>query len=70
MGLLPGIRLNFSKSANVSMGERGLLVTVGPRGTRTTFGVPVSGVSYTSYGKSRSLGAVAFWLLMALLVYI
>jgi hypothetical protein len=42
--------------------------TMGPRGTRTTVGMPGTGVSYTSYGKSSSWVSVAFWALLALLV--
>jgi hypothetical protein len=48
--VLPGIRLNLSKSgASVSLGGRGLHYTVGPNGTRTTVGLPGTGLSWTQY---------------------
>jgi Protein of unknown function (DUF4236) len=47
--LLPGIRLNLSKSGvSASFGIRGAHVTVGPRGTTTSVGLPGTGFSYTS----------------------
>jgi hypothetical protein len=48
--LLPGIRLNLSKSGvSASFGVRGAHVTVGPRGTTTSVGLPGTGLSYTSH---------------------
>jgi hypothetical protein len=48
--LLPGVRLNLSKSgASVSLGPRGLHYTIGPNGTRFTAGIPGSGLSWTQY---------------------
>jgi hypothetical protein len=47
--LLPGIRLNLSKSGiSASLGIRGAHVTVGSRGTTTSVGLPGTGLSYTS----------------------
>lgn len=53
--ILPGIRLNFSKSGtSVTVGRRGACVNFSSRGTRTTIGIPGTGISYTSYSrKSR-----------------
>jgi Protein of unknown function (DUF4236) len=46
--LLPGVRVNFSKSGvSTSVGRRGLWFTIGPRGTRETIGIPGTGLSYT-----------------------
>jgi len=46
--LIPGVRLNVSKSGvSTSVGRRGLFFTMGPRGTRTTVGIPGTGLSYT-----------------------
>lgn len=46
--LLPGLRLNVSKSGfSVSAGRRGAHVTVGHGKVRTTVGLPGSGISYT-----------------------
>jgi hypothetical protein len=40
----PGVRVNFSKSgASLSVGRRGAWFTAGPRGQRTTLGLPGSG---------------------------
>jgi len=48
--LFPGVRLNLGKrSASVSIGGRGAHVTLGgPQGTRTTVGIPGTGLSYTA----------------------
>lgn len=52
--LMPGVRLNFSKSGvSTSIGPRGATVNLGSRGTRATVGLPGTGVSYSALlGKS------------------
>jgi hypothetical protein len=46
--VLPGIRGNLGRRrASVSVAVRGAHVTVGPSGTRTTVGLPGSGLSDT-----------------------
>jgi len=46
--LFPGVRLTISKSGvSTSVGTKGAWMTFGPRGTRTTVGIPGTGVSYT-----------------------
>jgi hypothetical protein len=61
IGIVPGIRLNLSKSgASVSVGERGAHVTIG-RMPRVTVGLPGTGLSYTETmprGRSRSAGGL------------
>lgn len=53
--LFPGVRLNLSKSGpSASFGAPGATFNVGPRGTRSTVGIPGTGLSYVKYG---SLGA-------------
>jgi len=48
MRLLPGVRLNVSKSGvSTSIGRRGAWLTFGKRGTRATVGIPGTGISYT-----------------------
>jgi hypothetical protein len=48
ISLLPGLRLNLSRSgASVSVGRKGFWATVGPRGRRLTVGVPGTGLSWT-----------------------
>jgi Protein of unknown function (DUF4236) len=52
--LAPGVRLNLSKSGvSTSVGERGAHVTLGHGHTRTTVGVPGSGVSYATTTTRR-----------------
>lgn len=47
MRLIPGVRLNFSKSGvSASFGVRGASVTVGGRGTHLNLGIPGTGLSY------------------------
>ena len=53
--LIPGVRLNVGlKSSSLSFGGRGAHYSVGSKGTRTTFGVPGSGLSWTNYAPHRS----------------
>jgi hypothetical protein len=50
--LFPGLRLNFGKRGiSASIGVRGVHVTYRPTGTRTTVGLPGSGLSYTHLEK-------------------
>lgn len=54
--LLPGIRLNLSKTgASLSLGRRGATVNINRHGHKTTVGLPGSGMSYeterTPFGK-------------------
>ena len=47
--LFPGFRLNLSKSGvSASVGTRGAWFTFGRNGTRTTVGLPGTGISYTT----------------------
>ena len=46
--IAPGLTLNLSKSGgSLSMGVRGALYTVGPRGRRSTAGLPGTELYYT-----------------------
>jgi hypothetical protein len=50
--LFPGVRLNLSKSGpSASFGTAGATFNIGPRGTRSTIGVPGTGLSYVKYGS-------------------
>ena len=52
--LLPGLRLNLSKSGvSASVGTRGAWLTFGRNGTRTTVGIPGTGISYTSTSEAH-----------------
>lgn len=53
--ILPGVRLNFSKSGvSASLGVRGAHITLGgPTGPRVTVGLPGSGLSYTKVWSKR-----------------
>lgn len=55
--ILPGVRANISKSGvSYTIGGRGASVNVKPgRATRTTVGVPGSGLSWTSTREQKSL---------------
>lgn len=47
--ILPGIRLNFSKSGvSTTLGPRGATVSVGKRGPRANVGIPGTGISYST----------------------
>jgi len=61
--LLPGVRLNISKSglSSISAGVRGLTVNIGRKGTRTTVGLPGSGVSYTTRQQRYAPGSEHLW---------
>ena len=46
--LLPGIRLNLSKSGvSATIGKRGASINISERGTRGTVGLPGTGISYS-----------------------
>ena len=54
--LMPGVRLNVSKSGpSLSLGVRGVHVTLGRRGVTRTVGVPGTGFFFTS-GSGRHTG--------------
>jgi hypothetical protein len=68
--ILPGLRLNLSKSGvSASIGERGATVNLSDQGARSTVGIPGSGLSYSERisapGKGRS---VAGWVILAAVV--
>jgi hypothetical protein len=56
--IVPGVRVNLSKGGtSVSFGSRGFHYTVGKKGTRTTVGIPGSGLSWTTcrpYAPNKS----------------
>jgi hypothetical protein len=52
--LFPGLRLNVSKSGvSASVGTRGAWLTFGRNGTRTTVGLPGTGISYTTTSSAH-----------------
>ena len=54
MNILPGVRLNFSKTGiSPSFGVRGARVTLGRTGVRKTVGIPGTGLFYTEVGSSK-----------------
>lgn len=58
--VLPGIRLNFSKSGiSTSFGGPGASINVSKRGTRRTVGLPGSGVSYSAFTPANNRPAPA-----------
>lgn len=58
LGILPGLRVNLSKSGpSLSVGPVGLRLNVGPQGIRTTAGLPGSGLSVINRKSWRSMRA-------------
>ena len=52
--IFPGVRWNIGKkSTSVSFGPRGLKYTIGTQGSRTTVGIPGTGMSYTQVHSSK-----------------
>ncbi len=50
--ILPGVKLNFSKSGtSVTVGKRGMSTNFSSRGTRVIVNIPGTGLSYASYSK-------------------
>lgn len=71
--LLPGIRLNLSKSGmSTSIGRRGATVNLSERGARGTVGLPGTGLSYsqnlTSSGRRSSPGSTATLVVLLLVI--
>ena len=53
--ILPGVRLNFSKSGvSTSVGTRGAHVTIGHGQVRETVGLPGTGISYTEVHRTQT----------------
>ena len=53
--ILPGVRWNIGKkSTSVSLGGRGLTYTLGTKGSRTTVGIPGTGISYTQVHSPKT----------------
>ena len=60
--LLPGIKLNFSKSGiSTSIGRKGATVNLSSKGTKATVGIPGSGVSY----QKHFAGGKGYYLFLA-----
>ncbi len=72
--MAPGIRLNVSKSGvSTSIGRKGMTINVGRGKTRTTVGIPGTGISYSSTsshkgGGSYGLGWLIFLAFLVLLM--
>ena len=50
--IAPGLSINLSKSfPSLSIGPRGMKYTISPRGKRMTFGLPGTGLSYTTTSR-------------------
>jgi hypothetical protein len=81
--VLPGVRVNIGKTGvtSVSVGRRGLTTNFNAKGSRTTFGIPSTGLSYStdrtggprSGGRSSSAGggvAVVVFVVVAIVVVV
>lgn len=53
--IMPGVKINIGKKgvSSVSVGGRGARVNIGKKGTRTTVGLPGSGLSYSNYSSHK-----------------
>ena len=50
--VLPGVTLNVSKSGvSISLGGKGMKLTIGPKHTTTTWSLPGTGLSYSKRKK-------------------
>jgi len=57
--LLPGLRVNLGKKgASLSVGGRGATLNWSAKGTRTTVGLPGTGLSYTHYERRHEAAPV------------
>jgi hypothetical protein len=53
--ILPGVRWNIGNhGSSLSLGGKGLTVNVNKKGTRTTVGIPGTGVSHSTYAPHAS----------------
>ena len=54
--IAPGVRLNITKKglSSVSLGGRGARVNLGKKGTKTTVGIPGTGLSYSSFSPKQT----------------
>jgi Protein of unknown function (DUF4236) len=67
--IIPGVRLNLSKSGtSLSVGRRGFTTNLSKKGAKTTVGLPGTGLSYSSYKshkrRSADLGTLG-WIIVA-----
>ncbi len=70
VSLLPGLRLNFSKSGpSVSVGQKGLTWNIGGKRDRATVGLPGSGLSYSTSRKRAPGSSWARWIIAAAVAY-
>lgn len=69
--LAPGLRINLArKGASISVGGKGLTYNIGKNGTRSTAGLPGSGLSYSTYKRhSGGWSGIAWVLIIAALVF-
>jgi hypothetical protein len=53
--ILPGLKVNLGKTGftSVSVGGHGLTTNYGKKGTRTTVGLPGTGLSYSTYSPKQ-----------------
>jgi hypothetical protein len=53
--IIPGLKINLGKQGftSVSVGGHGLTTNYGKKGTRTTVGLPGTGLSYSTYSPKN-----------------
>ncbi|TGU85324.1 DUF4236 domain-containing protein [Acinetobacter pittii] len=54
--IAPGVRLNITKKgvSSVSLGAKGARINVGKKGTKTTIGVPSTGLTYSNLNPKKT----------------
>lgn len=66
LGLVKGLKLNFSKSGvSLSVGQKGFTTNLGRHGARTTVGLPGTGMSYRTGSLTKGQGSTVWlWVLV------
>ena len=69
--LAPGLRINLArKGASISVGGKGLTYNIGKNGTRSTAGLPGSGLSWSTYKRhSGGWSGIVWTLIIAILIF-
>lgn len=78
--IAPGIHINVGKTGiSTSIGKRGSTINIGKNGTKATFGIPRTGLSYSTKlsGKknkkpattAQKIGAAIMYLIIFFVIY-
>ena len=70
--IAPGVKLNVSKKgiSSVSLGGKSARVNLGKKGTRTTVGIPKTGLSYAQHARSKpKTKSSVHWIWIGIIVF-